>query len=110
MLVETGVRNGELHDAEFLRNMVEFLGWKRAARVVGWSVLLNCLSEPEQSVASKKPGRVTHWRILRDIRRFREYLSQREGGEPLNDAEFVLHRIGALQGVRLGDLDREEHS
>jgi hypothetical protein len=93
------VDEAEPNERQVLEMLVDFLGWRRAARVVGWCVLVGTLGSECLCEQHDGPDRVTNWRTLRDLHRFRAHV-EGDDGSGQSDVEFLMDHIGNLVARR----------
>src|SRR5436190_1685865 len=68
-------------------------GWRRAARVIGWCVLVSALGEDELACGQKGPGRSTQWRVQRDLKKLRQQGAPEPERVNNEDVEFLMKYI-----------------
>jgi hypothetical protein len=91
----------ELGDLEFMRELLGYFGPRRMAWVLGWCAVLRVAGVESRAdlLASSVCSVPTRYRILKELRGFRDYLRAKgvEFGEEDEQA------VGSLV-IRLGDL------
>ena len=95
----------ELSDLDFMRELVACLGYRRAAGVLGWCGMYYLYGVRSRSdlIASDIGHLATRYRVLGDLRAFREHL--RAKGLVLADVENEDQAVDELM-VHLGSMDR----
>lgn len=89
----------ELSDLDFARAMVDFFGARRAATLIGWSVLWSLEGAKTAQDFTRAGNWRTRYRVVADFRRFRDHLVA-GGFLELDEPDGVEHLVEKVRELR----------